>query len=411
MRVLLTTLGCKLNLAESESVARQLVSAGHTVVSDLESADLQVVNSCTVTHVAARDTRKAVRRGRRAGVPTVVAGCWVDGDPRAAEEIGAELVVPNHLKAELPALIESTFGAAASTGGTPCGPMPLGHTRAMVKVDDGCSMGCAFCIIPHVRGPQRSRPLQEVLDEVALLVAAGVPEVVLTGVQISSWREGPLRLVDLVREVLSSTGARRLRLSSLAPWRFDERLLELWSDGRVCRHVHLSLQSGCDATLQRMRRPYTVGEYAELVARIRRAIPGVAITSDVIVGFPGETEEDFDESLQRVRELELAKVHVFRFSPRPGTEAASLEGAVGSQTIARRMGQMLEIAADNERRFHERLVGSTVEVLWEERRNGMWRGLTDTYIRVLRAVGTDDLRGSTSLVYIVDTSEEGLIAV
>lgn len=409
MRIVVTTLGCKLNLAESESLARRLGAAGHEIVSDLESADLQVVNTCTVTHVAARDSRKAVRRGHRAGVATVVAGCWVDGDPHAAESIEADLLVPNHLKEELPALIARRYGSPPTAGEGTGLTMPLGHTRAMVKIEDGCSMGCSFCVIPGVRGSQRSRPLDDVVEEVSGLVSSGVPEVVLTGVQISSWRENGLRLVDLVHALLKAVPMRRLRLSSLAPWRFDHRLIDLWDDSRLCRHIHLSLQSGCDATLRRMHRPYTVAEYAELVATVRRAVPGVAMTTDVIVGFPGETEAEHRESLELVRSLELAKIHVFRYSPRPGTEAAAFSDRVAPDVVAERMDRMLEVARASEQRFRQRLVGSTVDVLWEERRGGVWRGLTDTYVRVLTPVGEQDLRGTMSSVRIVDVTADGLI--
>ena len=408
MQIKVTTLGCKLNLAESESLARRLTAAGHTIVSELDQAQLHIVNSCTVTHVAARDTRKAVRRGQRRGVPTVVAGCWVDGDPTAATAIEADLVVPNHLKEQLPTLIDQQWGGSAAKPAV-CA-MPLGHTRAMVKVEDGCSVGCSFCIIPTVRGPQRSRPAAEVLEEIASLVVGDVPEVVLTGVQISAWRQGDLRLVDLVSRVLSSTAVRRLRLSSLAPWRFDERLLELWADERLCRHVHLSLQSGCDATLRRMRRPYTVAEYSGLVDRLRTAVPGVAMTTDVIVGFPGETDAEFAASLEQVRSLELAKVHVFRYSPRPGTDAADHADVVPQPVVAERMEQMLEVAAVNERAFQQGLLGHTVRVLWEERRNGLWRGLTDSYVRVLTPVGSDDLRGAETAVRVVECCDDGLLA-
>ncbi len=390
MRVHFTHLGCKLNQAEVDHLARQFVAAGHDLVAELRDADLHVINSCTVTEQAARDSRKAARRGRRLNPTqkTVLTGCHATAEPQAARQLlGVDLVVENRHKAELLPLVHAAFPQLVPTADplpVPYVPIEFGHTRGLVKVEDGCNMRCAFCIIPQTRGPQQSRPRQEVVAEVQMLVASGYREVVVTGVQISEYRDNTTRLYDLVQALLAETAVERLRLTSIAPWRFDARLLTLLADPRLCRHFHLSLQSGADATLLRMRRPYTTAQFRALCDQIRTAVPGVAITTDVIVGFPGETTQEFATSLDFVTELQLARPHVFAFSPRPGTAAHALPDHVPKAEVRARMAAMLAVAADSERRFWSHQLGTTLAVLWERQKRGeFWSGLSDNYVRVL----------------------------
>lgn len=387
MRVCLTNLGCKLNQAEIERLARDFTAAGHRVVGSPEEADLHVVNSCTVTHVAARASRKAAGRGRRSGARTVLTGCYATDTPgEAARLAGVDLVVPNPDKDRLLDRVHEAFpDLAPPEVPVPYVPLPFGHTRALVKVEDGCNMRCAFCIIPSTRGAQRSRPPAEVVAEVRELVDAGYREVVVTGVQISAYRSGGSRLYELVRAILGGTDVPRLRLTSIAPWDLDERLLELWSDPRLCRHLHLSLQSGATATLRRMRRPYTAESYLRLLERVRQAVPGVAVTTDVIAGFPGETEEEMAESLATVEAARFARIHVFPFSPRPGTEAADLPGQVPPEERKARVERLLALAGCAERAFRSGHVGTRATVLWERPRDGVGHGLTDNYLRVICA--------------------------
>lgn len=416
MRVCFTNLGCKLNQAELEEQARRFHAAGHRVVASLEEADLHVVNTCTVTHVAARASRKVARRGHRlsgrrgdaaTGVRTVLTGCWATQAPDAAAELpGVELVVPNAGKDGLLEAVHERFpdavpeaapvgGALDAAGaipatfpstGYPVAELPFGNTRAAVKIEDGCNVGCTFCIIPLTRGRQHSRPVADVVADVRALVARGAREVVVEGVQISHYRHGGAGLADLVAAVLGDTAVPRLRLTSIAPWSFDERLYELWSDPRLCRHVHMSLQSGCDATLARMRRPYTAAEYAAVAARLRAAVPGVALTTDVIAGFPGETDEEFAASLAFVEQIGFSRVHAFPFSTRAGTAAEALPDHLSPAVKKRRMAALLEVAAASERRYRESWVGETLEVLWERRReralDGILQGTSDNYLRV-----------------------------
>jgi threonylcarbamoyladenosine tRNA methylthiotransferase MtaB len=414
VRVYFTNLGCKLNQAEIERFARDFQAAGHQVAGSLAEADLHVVNSCTVTHTAARSSRKAAGRGRSRGLRTVLTGCYA-GDPTAAAHLaGVDLVVPNAEKDRLLERVHAAFPEFSSPDPRH-ESLPFGNTRALLKIEDGCNMRCAFCIIPQTRGRQRSRPPAEVLAEARALTAAGHREIVVTGVQISAYRWEGHTLFDLVRDLLRESGAPRLRLTSIAPWDLDERLLGLWSDSpsdtRLCRHLHLSLQSGSTATLRRMRRPYTVDAYARLLDRVRTAIPDVAITTDVIAGFPGETDSESAESLAFVAAAGFAKVHVFPFSPRPGTEAAGLPDPVHPTVIRERMERMLAAAAQAEIDFRRSALGRRETVLWERPRNSLGRmmghGLTDNYIRVFSPEGAG-LWNRFSEVELAELTEDGV---
>lgn len=391
MRVYFSNLGCKLNQAEVDRMARSFVAAGHQLAAELEQADLHVINSCTVTHLAGRDSRKTARRGLRAGVRTVLTGCHATAAPEAAAGLGVDLVLPNAQKDELLERVHAAFPELQPAPGTsfsPYLPVEVGHQRALVKIEDGCNMGCAFCIIPSTRGRQQSRMPAEVLAEVEALSAAGFPEIVLTGVQISEYLGGGgsdgggMRLFDLVLYLLAKSGVHRLRLTSIAPWRFDPRLLELYAHPRICRHIHLSLQSGSTATLRRMRRPYSPEQFAALVARLREAVPGIAITTDIIVGFPGESMAEHEESLAFALSQQFAKTHVFTYSPRPGTLAAELPGEVAPAEAKRRVHQQLAVAAKSERAFAAQSVGQRLAVIWDEQRGPFSTGLADTSLRV-----------------------------
>jgi threonylcarbamoyladenosine tRNA methylthiotransferase MtaB len=420
VRVFLSNLGCKLNQAELEALARRFVTAGHTLATSLEEAELHVVNSCTVTHAAARDSRKTARRGRRlnAGIRTVLTGCHVAAEPAAAAALaGVDLVVPNEEKDQLLERVHEAFPEAGALGvegqvPVPYVPLEFGNSRALVKIEDGCDMACAFCIIPATRGRQRSRPAGEIVREVAALAAGGFAEVVVTGVQISSYRDGETGLFELVARLLAETDVPRLRLTSIAPWQFDRRLLELFAGGRLCRHVHLSLQSGCDETLRRMRRPYDGGGFARLVEEIRTAVPGVAVTTDVIAGFPGETDGEFERSLELCRRLEFARLHAFPFSVRPGTAAAAMPDQPPDAVKRRRMAALLEVARHGRRRFERGQIGACTEARWERRRDDRWQGTTDNYLRVVSADGGVASPGRRlQPVRIAGATERGLLAM
>jgi len=396
MRIRLESLGCRLNIGEMESLAAKLVAAGHRIVGPGDPADLCVLNTCTVTATAARKSRHLLRRLRRDNPSAflVVTGCFSQLDPETARAIGARLVVPNEDKDRL---AEILAGEGLLEDGDPVlaadavlFPGSGGHTRAFVKVQDGCDNRCAFCIVTVARGPGRSRPEEEVLAEIRRLVSAGYREAVLSGVHLGSWGHDtgrPRGLEELVRRVLAETKIERLRLSSVEPWDLDDEFFELWEEPRLMPHLHLPLQSGCDATLRRMARRTDAAAFARLVELARAAHPDMAVTTDVMAGFPGETAAEFEESLAFVEAMAFARLHVFRYSIRPGTPAATMRGQVPGPVAAERSRRFHELGARLERTFQERFLGRKMEVLWEEaeaRGAGLrWSGLTGNYLRVL----------------------------
>jgi threonylcarbamoyladenosine tRNA methylthiotransferase MtaB len=414
MRVYFDVLGCKLNQAEAERWAREFAAAGFHVVNAPDQADLCVVHSCTVTNTASRKSRQAASQARRRGQITVLTGCYAEVVRQRGEMLpGVDLVVGT---ADTPRLLEvlrdrleigdwkAPDVGPLERSNIPTVQLPtsnlqpltssLGRTRAFVKVEDGCNMHCAFCIVPFTRGVERSRPLFDVVAEVQSLVEAGYQEVVVTGVQITSYRHNGHRLRDLVTALLAETDVPRLRLTSIAPWELDAELLELWHDPRLCRHLHLSLQSGCDTTLHRMRRPYSAEKFAAGVDLARQLVPGVGITTDVIVGFPGETEAEFAASLAFVERMGFGRVHVFPYSPRPGTAGAILPGQVPGPVKKERAAAMQATGEAGARRFARQFIGQTLNVLWETQADGVWEGYTDNYIRVrMRTNPAIDRRG------------------
>lgn len=387
MRVYVDSLGCKLNQCERDALAAQFVAYGHQVVSIPEQADVCVVNTCAVTGTAAGKSRRQFRRLRRLNPRAfvVATGCYatLDGD-----KIEADLVITNRDKDRLVDLvlrrIDREWVESGKTAFDIQRDAVLPRTRPMVKIQDGCDNNCTYCIVHVLRGKQQSRPRQEILVEIADLVDRGYREVILTGVHIGAYgRDNDDNLVDLVSAILSGTCPERLRLSSIEPWDLPEGFLTLWRDPRVCRHLHLALQSGCDETLRRMNRHYTVSEYADLVQQARDRIPGLAVTTDLIAGFPGETEQEFAQSASFVGEMNFARAHVFPYSARPGTPAATMPHQVDHRVRRTRAHCLRGIVRASGEAFRARFVGHTADVLWEGRRaDGQWSGLTDNYIRV-----------------------------
>ena len=388
MRIALDTLGCKLNQAETELLARELARAGHSIVSRTEPADVYLLNTCTVTHVADGKSRQLLRQARRRNPDALVVatGCYAE---RAPEELGrldaVDRVVGNDRKTDLPGLLAGLGcdAIALVPDETPPRQSPASRTRSFVKIQDGCTSFCAYCIVPLVRGSETSLPADEILAEARQRVAEGYQEVVLTGTKVGAYNHDGIDLRGLLERILTGTGVPRLRLSSLQPQEMTPGLVRLWDDDRLCSHFHLSLQSGSDRVLRRMKRRYLTGEFRQAVSRVRERLPDAAITTDVIVGFPGETDEDFEESYRFCQEMELGRIHVFPFSPRAATEAALLSGQVDSGVKQRRAQSMLSLAEESARRFRERFSGRTMAVLWEQRdADGRWSGVTDNYIRV-----------------------------
>jgi threonylcarbamoyladenosine tRNA methylthiotransferase MtaB len=392
VKIYLDTIGCRLNQAEIEIYARQFRAAGHELVADPLEADLAVVNTCAVTKAAASDSRAKVRQLNRAGVDEVIlTGCWATLQPdQAAKLEGVSRLVPNREKDSLVADLLQISVAPYDLEPVERRPIPgaRSRTRAFIKVQDGCDNRCTFCVTTLARGPARSRPEGEVLEDIRS--ASYAREVVLTGVHLGSWGSDlspKLHLRHLVRRILAETDVPRLRLSSLEPWDLDEDFFSLWEDPRLCPHLHLPLQSGCAATLRRMARKTTPRAFAELVSTARSTIPGVAITTDVITGFPGESQAEFQESLEFVRQIGFAGGHVFTYSARPGTAAARMPDRAPYAERKERNAQMRGVFSEAQHAYQEAFLGQVLPVLWESSASlGVdgWElsGLTGNYLRV-----------------------------
>ncbi len=421
--VTIETHGCKLNQADSNVLAREFEQAGFRVVANDEPSDVYVVNSCTVTHVADRKARRSLRAARRRnpGATIVATGCYAQrapGDLDCLDEV--DVVAGNTAKPVLVRQVVERMGGAVQ----PCAvgddvdlarsPRAV-RTRAMVKIQEGCDQVCAYCIVPRVRGRERSIPSAEIVAEIRRNLGRGHREVVLTGTQLGSYGfdlDGET-LVGLLRRVLRETDVDRLRLSSLQPQDVDDELLELWSDPRLCPHFHLPLQSGSDPVLRRMRRRYTAERYAEAVEQIRAAVPAVSITADVIVGFPGERDADFEASYALCESLAFADAHVFPYSVRPGTSAAHYDDQVDPRVKADRVRCLLSLARRQFAGYRRAVLGQVRPVLWEDGRadgdTTRWYGLTDNYLRVA-ASSPLDLANTITRARLGELGDDGVVS-
>jgi threonylcarbamoyladenosine tRNA methylthiotransferase MtaB len=466
MRIYLESLGCRLNYAEMISLGRQLAAAGHELVAAVADADLCVLNSCTVTAEAARQSRQLARRLARMNpaVRLIVTGCYATLEGETVAQLpNVALVVGNRRKDDLLALIQdydenqmansewqmadSRWQMAdsrwqiADSNRSPSAinhqPSAIGHqpsaisqrTRAFVKVQDGCRNRCTFCIVTVARGDERSRPIGEVVAEVNALHAEGYQEAVLTGVHLGGYgSDVGADLRSLIAALLAETSIPRLRLSSLEPFDLLPDFFDLWgkSDGRLMPHLHLPAQSGSDAVLRRMARRNRAVDFEALVAAARAAIPGLTITTDLIAGFPGETEDDFAQTIAFARRVGFAHLHVFPYSPREGTAAAQFAGQVPAAERKRRSRILIDLDAELGAAVRASFVGRTRSVLWENdhltpsappslagKGDGgigpIWSGLTDNYLRVLTAAPTAvDLHNRITLTRLARVEEDAL---
>ncbi len=420
MKIFLDMVGCRLNQSEIETIGNQFRLAGHSLVADAGSADLVVINTCTVTAAAASDSRQKVRQAVRAGAQKViVTGCYATVSPADISRLpGTIQLVSNPDKANLvpivlglPQLIDGEQTLLRQ-------PIPGSRlrTRAFIKVQDGCDNHCTYCITRLARGAGRSRPIRDVVADIQAALAGGCHEIVLTGVHLGSWGvdfSPPSQLQHLVRAILIATLVPRLHLSSIEPWDITPGFLDLWQDARLCRHLHLPLQSGCAATLKRMGRKVTPATYAELVSQARQAIPDISITTDIITGFPGETDQEFSESMAFVQKMNFAGGHVFTYSPRPGTAAAGLPGQVNSKVAKLRNAQVRQAIQQSASGYRQQFVGHELPVLWESSiptNAHTWRlgGLSDNYLRV-RATSHAPCHNQVMTVSITAVDQDSLV--
>jgi threonylcarbamoyladenosine tRNA methylthiotransferase MtaB len=418
MKIYLDMVGCRLNQSELEEMARQFAAAGHDLTGDMADADLAVVNTCTVTVAAAADSRKIIRRIARSGVEQIVAtGCWVTMEPDQARSLaGVTQVVDNVDKSNLVASVLSLPEVDLAPDNFERIPGSRERTRAFIKTQDGCSHHCAFCVTTIARGCSISTPEKVIIDQIKQAEDAGIKEAVLTGVQLGSWgKEFPQsqHLADLVEQILKQTNIPRLRLSSIEPWDVNPALIDLVNEDRVARHLHLPLQSGSKDTLRRMARAITPKRYADLLGMIRRRVPDIALTTDLIAGFPGESDQEFQESLDFVREMEFAGGHVFTYSAREGTPAADLSDQVPHPIRKERNAQMRKEIRRSELAYQKDFLCRKLEALWEsalETDPGHWhaRGITDNYLRV-SAEADQDLWNRITAVRLIKIEDSMIV--
>ena len=413
------THGCKLNQADSLRLAREFVAAGYVRVSADGPADVYVLNSCTVTHVADRKARQALRAARRRNPDALVVatGCYPQRAPddlKALDEV--DLVLGNPDKESLVRQVTDLRGGrleGLEAETFMAVDWRTTRTRAMVKIQEGCDQVCAFCIVPRVRGRERSVPFDDIVSDIRRCVGEGYREVVLTGTQLGTygfeWPE--ISLTDLVKAVLRHTDVQRLRVSSLQPQEVGGELLKLWGDERLCPHFHIPLQSGSNAVLKRMRRRYTSELYREAVERVRTQVEDVSITTDVIVGFPGETQDDFRKTVDLCEAVGFSDMHVFPYSPRPGTSAAVYGEQVAPAVKTERVRTLMALASDQSRQFRSRFLGTDRPVLWERTVDmsgeEMWSGLTDNYIRAY-APYSEDIANSVTAARLLSVRGDGM---
>lgn len=441
-----TTLGCKVNQAETDSMLDMLSAAGADIVDFEEKADIYIVNTCSVTNIADKKSRQMLHRAKKRNPESIViaAGCYVQSAKELLEQDeSVDIVISNNKKKDITDIVNDYINVRESNGGDlntegekteyfvdisketeyeeMGGHVPVGHTRAYVKIQDGCNQFCSYCIIPYVRGRIRSRSEEAVIAEVTELAESGIKEVVLTGIHISSYgkdKNNEGALIDLIDAISKIKGIKRIRLGSLEPGIITEDFVRRVSANRkVCPHFHLSLQSGCNTVLKRMNRKYTREEYFEKCEMLRAAYDAPALTTDVIVGFPGETEEEFADTVQYLTDLNLYEMHIFKYSPRNGTVAAAMKDQVSPEVKNKRSDVLLELAERGKKAYEAKYEDRELEVLVEEvlhREDGTYlRGHTERYMDILIKAGNIPMPESfvNSFVYVRYTQNGDILMV
>lgn len=420
MKVYFDTVGCRLNQAEIEHMAGQFRAAGHLILQSAEGADLVVVNSCSVTAAAASDSRQKVRQANQSGAKRIVlTGCWATLEPeKAANLVGVTDVISNLEKMNIPLRVLEPKLSVFDLEPIARVPLPGAHlrTRAFIKAQDGCNNFCTFCVTRLARGSSQSVVKEDVLQEIHLAEQGGVHEVVLSGVHLGSWGRDASAgetISDLIEYLLEHSTVERIRLSSIEPWDLGKRFFDLWQNPRLCRHLHLPLQSGSAGILKRMARHTTPKDFAELVEMARALIPGVAITTDIIVGFPGETEDEFLESLEFVRKMAFSDAHIFKYSPREGTSAARMPGRVDGIQARERAAKMRDVVSFSRQQYLQEFVNTIVGVLWEASgkpgaKGWTLHGLSGNYLKV-EALAGENRWNQIDLVKVTGMINETLV--
>lgn len=424
--VAIYTLGCKTNQYESNAIIQRFIENGYELVDFEEKADVYIVNTCTVTNMSDRKSRQILRRAKQKNPNSIliVIGCYVQVAKDTLEELEEiDILLGNNEKKDILKYLENfekerqeeitdvmhqkeyvEFGSTTFTE----------KTRAVVKIQDGCDRFCSYCIIPFARGRVRSRKIEEVKDEITKIAGLGIKEVVLTGIHIGSYGkdfEEDIGLIDLLEEINKIEGIERIRLGSLEPKLITEEFVNrLKKLNKICHHFHLSLQSGCTTVLQRMNRRYTAEEFRKCAKLLRESFEDVMFTADVIVGFPGETEEEFETTYNFLKEIKFYKIHVFKYSKRAGTKAASMPNQVPPEVQEERSRKVIELSKEIQDEYNKSYIRKTVKVLIEEKTEGYYKGHTDNYLYV-NVESDDDLENKMVDVKIESTENENLYGI
>ena len=425
-KVAFYTLGCKVNQYETNAMIEQFIKAKYEIVDFEDVAEIYIINTCTVTNMSDRKSRQIIRRAKQINPNSilVVTGCYAQVASKELEKIEEiDLIVGNTEKKDIVKIVEAYFDNKShlkNVGATDHSDSQINtenssdsinnkinmtdinvqkefvdfgtttyteKTRAVIKVQDGCNNFCSYCIIPYAKGRVRSRKLESIINEIASIAKKGIQEVVITGIHVASYGvdfdDSDIRLIDLLEKINEIEGIKRIRLGSLEPNiitdEFVERLKKL---EKICNHFHLSLQSGCTETLKRMNRKYTTNDFEKVVKRLRNAFPSVALTTDIIVGFPGETDEEFNTTYEYLKKVKFYKMHVFKYSPRKGTRAGSMPYQIDGKIKEERSHKLIELSNKNEKEFLDKYINKEVEVLFEQEQNGYINGHTSNYMVV-----------------------------
>ena len=397
-KVAFITLGCKVNQYETNAMIQKFVESGYEIVEQHEKADIYIINTCTVTNMSDRKSRQMLRRVKDLNQEAIVVacGCYAQVAKQDLEKIKEiDLILGNNEKKEIVKYVEKArkekvkqieiadvmgqkefvdFGEVIYTD----------KTRAVIKVQDGCDRFCSYCIIPYARGRVRSRKPEGIVSEIEKIAKEGIQEVVITGIHLASYGKDfkeNYRLIDLLEDINKIEGIQRIRLGSIEPLLITEEFMERFIQlEKVCHHYHLSLQSGCNETLKRMNRRYTTEQFKEIVTILRNYDKDSILTTDIIVGFPKETEDEFEQTYQFLKEIKFYKMHIFKYSPRKGTKAAEMEGQIDGNKKEERSQKLIALSNQNQREYHQSCVGKEIEVLIEEEKEGIYKGHTKNYI-------------------------------
>lgn len=408
------TLGCRVNQYETEAIAEAFINEGYRMVDFEEKADVYVINTCTVTSIGDKKSRQMIRKAKKKNpqAVVVVAGCYSQVAPGEVAAIeGVDIIVGTSGKSQIPDLVKEYLESGSQINHVQdimnikrFEEMEIDEyqdrTRAFLKIQDGCDRYCSYCLIPYARGHIRSRAPEKIIHEVEKLADGGFKEIILSGIHVASYGKdiGGITLTDVIEKISAIDGIERIRIGSIDPTFFDENTVNrLGKVKKLCPHFHLSLQSGCNETLKRMNRHYTTDEYKAIVEDLRRTIPDVSITTDIIVGFPGETDEEFETTYSFLKEIALSKMHVFKFSPRKGTRAAQMDNQVDPVVKEKRSHRVIELDRYLENNFISSFIGRNMKVLFEETKDGYAYGYTENYVRV-RVPSDEELIGKIMTV-------------